>query len=132
MIEVVAALISNEGSILICQRPAEKARPLYWEFVGGKVDPGESHEEALARECREELGVDILVGGKVIDVSYDYPDVSIHLHLYSSQIASGSPQALEHNDIKWIRANEIFDYSFCPADTLILEAVRDFLNENGC
>lgn len=129
MIEVVAALIREKDNVLICQRSAEKTRPLHWEFVGGKVDLGESHREALIRECKEELGVDICVGKKVVDVSYDYPDISIHLHLYSSQIVSGDLQAVEHNDIKWVRADEIHEYDFCPADTLILNDVRDFLSK---
>ena len=121
MTEVVAALIWRGEKFMICQRPAHKARGLLWEFVGGKVEVGESPEEALIRECREELGVSLSVGEVFMDVTHEYPDLLVHLTLFHATIAQGEPQKLEHNDIKWITPREIPNYDFCPADVEILE-----------
>lgn len=124
MTEVVAALIWKGDRFMICQRPAHKARGLLWEFVGGKVEPGESREQALMRECREELAVTLSVGGVFTEVVHEYPDLTVHLTLFHAAISEGTPQKLEHNDIRWITPNEIPDYEFCPADTEILKMIR--------
>lgn len=119
--EVVAALIRDGDKFMICQRPAHKARGLLWEFVGGKLEPSETMEQALIRECREELGVTLSVGTVFMDVLHEYPDLTVHLTLFNAAIAEGVPQKLEHNDIRWITADEIPDYAFCPADAAILQ-----------
>lgn len=124
MVEVVAALIWNGGRFLICQRPAHKARGLLWEFVGGKVEPGETPEDALIRECREELGVTLAVRGPFMDVVHEYPDLTVHLSLYHAAIDEGTPTLLEHNDLRWITPAETGDYAFCPADEEILARLR--------
>ena len=121
--EVVAALIWDADKFMICQRPAHKARGLLWEFVGGKVEPGETREAALLRECREELGVTLSVGEVFMDVLHEYPDLTVHLTLFHATIAQGVPQKLEHNDIQWITPAQIPDYAFCPADKEILERI---------
>lgn len=95
-----------------------------WEFVGGKVEPGETHKDALVRECREELAVTLDVGDVFMDVIHEYPDLTVHLTLFNSSIAEGEPQKLEHNDICWITIDEIDDYEFCPADEDILKALK--------
>ena len=123
MVEVVAALIWDGSRFMICQRPAHKARGSLWEFVGGKVEPGEGAEEALIRECREELAVTLSVGTVFMDVVHEYPDITVHLTLFHATIADGVPQKLEHQDIRWITPCEISDYEFCPADTEILEKI---------
>ena len=123
MTEVVAALIWRDGKFMICQRPAHKARGLLWEFVGGKVEAGESKEQALIRECREELDVLISVGEIFMDVTHKYPDLTVHLTLFNATIADGEPKKLEHNDIKWIAPSEITNYDFCPADVEILAKI---------
>ena len=123
MTEVVAALIWQGNKFMICQRPAHKARGLLWEFVGGKVEPGETKEQALIRECREELAVTLSVGDVFMDVVHEYPDITVHLTLFNATIAEGEPQRLEHNDIKWIMPSEIPDYDFCPADEAILAKI---------
>lgn len=123
MTEVVAALIWDKDRFLACQRPAHKARGLLWEFVGGKVDPGESHVQALVRECMEELGVTIRVGDLFMDVIHQYPDIKVHLSLYHAEIIEGVPQLLEHNAFAWITPDQIPDYVFCPADKDILKAI---------
>ena len=118
--EVVAALIWQGDKFMICQRPAHKARGLLWEFVGGKVEPGETKEQALVRECQEELAVTLSVGAVFREVVHEYPDITVHLTLFNATIAEGEPQKLEHNDIQWITASEIPKYEFCPADEEIL------------
>ncbi len=119
--EVVAALIRDGDKFMICQRPSHKARGLLWEFVGGKLEPGETMEQALVRECREELAVTLSVGTVFMDVLHEYPDLTVHLTLFNAAIAEGVPQKLEHNDIRWITADQIPDYAFCPADEDILQ-----------
>ena len=123
MVEVVAALIWDNDEFMICQRPAHKARGLLWEFVGGKVEPGETKKEALIRECREELAVTLSVGDVFMDVTHVYPDLTVHLTLFHATIAEGIPQKLEHNDIRWITPAEIPNYDFCPADEEILRKI---------
>lgn len=118
--EVVAALIWDGDRFMICQRPAHKARGLLWEFVGGKVEPGESPEDALIRECREELDVTISVGDVFMEVTHEYPDLTVHLTLFNASISAGEPKLLEHNDLQWILPGEIPQYDFCPADKDIL------------
>ena len=125
VIEVVAALIWCGNKFMICQRPANKARALLWEFVGGKVEPSESKEQALARECKEELNIMLSVGDVFMDVMHEYPDVTVHLTLFNATISDGEPQKLEHNDIKWITPSEISNYNFCPADEEILARIRE-------
>lgn len=121
MTQVVAALIRDQNKFMICQRPAHKARGLLWEFVGGKVEPGETREEALIRECREELGVTVEVEEVFLEVDHVYPDISVHLTLFHATIKKGAPQLLEHRDMRWIASEEIPQYSFCPADQEILQ-----------
>jgi 8-oxo-dGTP diphosphatase len=125
MTEVVAALIWNDDKFMICQRPAHKARGLLWEFVGGKVEPEEAKEQALIRECQEELAVTLSVGDAFMDVVHEYPDLTVHLTLFNATIAAGEPQRLEHNDIQWITPSEISSYEFCPADKEILKRISD-------
>ena len=123
MVEVVAALIWDKDKFMICQRSVHKARGLLWEFVGGKVESGETKEQALIRECQEELAITLSVGDIFIDVMHEYPDITVHLTLFNATIAEGVPQMLEHNDIKWITPVEIPQYSFCPADEEILAKI---------
>ena len=124
MTEVVAALIWQGGRFLACQRPAHKARGLLWEFVGGKVEPGESKQQALIRECKEELDVTLSVGELFMEVIHEYPDLTVRLSLFNASIAEGEPRKLEHNDIRWITVKEIDSLEFCPADKEILERLK--------
>lgn len=124
MLEVVAALVRREDQFLICRRPMHKARGGQWEFAGGKVEASESHAQAIARELREELGVETAVRGAVCDVNYAYPDLRIHLTLMEVEITSGSPRRLEHSEIAWISLNQVREYDFCPADRLLLEELH--------
>ena len=122
---VVAALIWDGPRFLICQRPANKARGLLWEFVGGKVEPGETGPQALIRECREELDITVAVGDVFMEVVHTYPDITVALTLYHSTIASGVPRMLEHADLRWITPAQIPEFDFCPADVEILQRIRE-------
>lgn len=121
--EVVAALIWDGERFMICQRPAHKARGLLWEFVGGKVEPGETKAQALVRECQEELAITLAVGEVFMEVVHEYPDITIRLTLFHATVAAGVPQLLEHRDLQWITPGQIGDYAFCPADEEILAAI---------
>ena len=125
MTEVVAALIWDENRFLACQRPAHKARGLLWEFVGGKVEPGETKKQALIRECQEELAVTVAVQDVFMEVDHVYPDLTVHLTLFNASIAEGIPQKIEHNDLRWITVEEIDQYEFCPADEEILRRLKE-------
>ena len=125
MIEVVAALIWDENRFLACQRPAHKARGLLWEFVGGKVEPGETREQALIRECQEELAITVAVQDVFMEVDHVYPDLTVHLTLFNASIAEGTPQKIEHTDLRWITVYEIDEYEFCPADEEILRRLKE-------
>lgn len=124
MTDVVAALIWYGDRFLACQRPAHKARGLLWEFVGGKVEAGESKEEALIRECLEELDISIRVGDVFMEVIHEYPDLTVRLTLFHAFIVDGSPKLIEHNALKWITVEEIDTLEFCPADDEILKKLK--------
>lgn len=123
VVEVVAALIWDYDKFLICQRPANKARGLLWEFVGGKVEQGETKDQALIRECQEELAITVEAHEVFTEVTHEYPDITVHLTLFNCTILWGQPQLLEHNAMVWITPNEISNYDFCPADAEILKKI---------
>ena len=95
-----------------------------WEFVGGKVEPGETMEQALERECAEELAVRVSVGSQFLQEYHDYPDMLIRLTLFHCSITSGVPQALEHRDLQWIHPSQIGLFQFCPADENFLKEIQ--------
>ena len=123
-VDVVAALLWDGKKFMICQRPEGKVRGLLWEFVGGKREPGETLEEALARECMEELGITVNVGNLFMEVLHAYEDLYIRLSLFHCTVDDGTPKKLEHNDIRWISPAEISDFQFCPADADIIKEIR--------
>ena len=126
MTEVVAALIWEQTRFFICQRPANKSCPLLWEFPGGKVEPGETAQQALIRECREELGVPVEVGALFTEVCHTYPDITVHLSLFHAKFLSEQPKLLEHNDFRWITAEEIPNFPFFPSYKEILEKIVQY------
>ena len=132
MIEVVAALIRKGEKFLICQRPKNKARGLLWEFAGGKVEKGESKPQALVRECKEELNLNITVQEEFCVVTHEYSDIAVRLTVFNAT-ADGEPQLLEHNALRWITADEADNYEFCPADVEIIEKIKkpDKVRLNG-
>jgi len=124
MTEVVAALIWDGDRFMICRRPAHKARGLLWEFVGGKVEKGETHEDALIRECHEEIDVTVKPQSVFCTLVHEYPDITVRLTLFNAYIQSGTVRKLEHDDIRWILPSEIDNYEFCPADEEILALIK--------
>lgn len=120
MLEVAAAIIRKDEKILICQRSANKDLGLLWEFPGGKIEPGETGEQAVIRECREELGVTLKINSFFMDVTHEYPDRTVHLSVYNCSLTDGEPVRLEHNDMQWITASECRKFEFCPADVEII------------
>lgn len=125
MVQVVAALIRKGETFLICQRPAHKTRGLLWEFVGGKVEPGETGEQALVRECKEELDVEVGVFDVFARLVHEYPDMTVDLTLFNAEIKSGEIRLLEHNAVRWITPQEIENFDFCPADRDILKKIKE-------
>lgn len=107
-----------------------KVSSLLWEFVGGKVEPGETKEQALIRECQEELAVTLSIGDVFMDVVHEYPDLTVHLTLFNAAILEGIPKKLEHNDIKWITPSEISNHEFCPADVEILKKITEVFRDD--
>ena len=122
--EVVAALIVKDHRFLICQRPAHKARGMLWEFVGGKVEQGETLPQALIRECLEELGIRVTPQEIFMQLVHTYPDITVGLTLFWAQ-TQDTPQRLEHNDLRWISVDEIDHFSFCPAERDILAKLKE-------
>lgn len=120
-LEVTAAIIRQNGKILICQRPADKNCGLLWEFPGGKIEAGEAGEQCIIRECQEELGVTLNVERELTDITFEYPDRIVHLHFYLCDIEAGAPEKKEHNAIAWIAPDEVDKYDFCPADKEMLK-----------
>ena len=88
------------------------------------MEPGQTKQQALLRECQEELAITLDVGDVFMDVTHEYPDLTVHITLFHATIREGVPQKLEHNDIRWITVGEIDQYDFCPADEVILEKIR--------
>ena len=123
MLNVVAAMIRSDGRFLICQRPEGKANALGWEFPGGKVEAGETPEEALVREIREELGFEIAVGRAISTVEHVYPHAAIRLTLYEATVKDGEPKCLEHADMTWILPEEAARYTFCAADAELIRKI---------
>jgi 8-oxo-dGTP diphosphatase len=124
---VVGAAIIAEGRLLAAQRAAPPELAGGWEFPGGKVEPGETDEEALTRECREELGVEVTVGRRIGD---DWPlDNGYVMHVWTATISKGEPEALEHSDLRWLGEAELFTVPWLPADLRAVEAVRAHLEE---
>ena len=123
-IAVVAALIWDKGRFLACQRPESKARGGLWEFVGGKVEPGETKPQAIIRECREELGITISVGEPFLELTHRYSDLTIQLTVFHASIAAGTPRLLEHQAMRWVTVEEAERMPFCLADQEIIERLK--------
>ncbi|HEX4139376.1 MAG TPA: 8-oxo-dGTP diphosphatase MutT [Candidatus Methylacidiphilales bacterium] len=124
-IDVVAGVIRREdGRILITQRLADDTLGGYWEFPGGKVDPGEELRAALTRELREELGIETEVGAEIHQIVHAYPDRDVRLYFYETRIISGEPQKLEVADLRWVTLDELGEHQFPEADRPLLQQLR--------
>jgi 8-oxo-dGTP diphosphatase len=124
MLEVVAALIVRDDKYLICRRAAHKSNGGLWEFPGGKIEAGESRKQARIRECAEELAVQQQVGGLLLQTQHSYPHTEISLSLYACTVAIGEPQALKHQEIRWVSLTEMPAFEFSPADRYFVEQLQ--------
>ena len=127
--QVVAALIWREDKILICRRPANKARALLWEFPGGKVEAGETPEKALVREIKEELAADISVGKRLTTVEYDYPEFHLVMDCYLCSVDPHALKLLEHENAEWLTWRDFNKMDWMEADKKVVEAVKTFFKE---
>lgn len=125
MTTVTAAIIKKGDKYLITQRSISDKLPLKWEFPGGKVEIGETPEECLIREIKEELNLEVAVGEKVATSTYSYGSGTISLVAYSAQIIGGSIILLDHNDAKWVGLNKLGQFDFCPADIVIVNKLKE-------
>jgi 8-oxo-dGTP diphosphatase len=124
MIRVVAALLERDGRVLVAQRPAGKARALRWELPGGKVEAGEGDAEALARECLEELAVEVTVAEPVGSVTHSYDDLTIQLVLYRAQLADrAQPREDDAHALAWVAIESLAELDLCDADRKLLPAI---------
>lgn len=123
LIVVGAAIVNDRGQVLAAQRPEPDRLAGGWEFPGGKVEPGETDEAALVRECREELGVEVVVGERL---GSDIP-LALgrgYLRVWMVRLAEGEPVALEHSALRWLDATELDDVAWLPADAPLIEELR--------
>ncbi|MEE0776000.1 MAG: 8-oxo-dGTP diphosphatase MutT [Bacillota bacterium] len=119
-IRVSAAILERDGKILICRRQKGGSCGDLWEFPGGKIELGETPEECLIRECREELGVDIQITGTFGQAHHCYPDVDVTLYFYRGGILQGEPRRTVHQEMAWVVPTELKRYDFCPADEEVI------------
>ncbi|HUU00734.1 MAG TPA: 8-oxo-dGTP diphosphatase MutT [Myxococcota bacterium] len=125
-IRVVAGLIrDSQGRALITQRRPQAFMPLKWEFPGGKVEAGESDQEALNRELKEELDIDVQVCEHFMGLIHSYPDFDVDFQVYNCKIVSGKPGKIAVNDFKWIHISELCNYEFPPADQPTISKLLD-------
>ena len=124
MIPVVAALIVREGKLLIARRPEGKHMAGRWEFPGGKLERGESPEEAIEREIREELAASVRAGRVYQAIAYSYPEKDVLLLFYAAAIVSGEPRPVEEAEIRWVTVEELDEYAFAPADERLVQRLK--------
>ena len=120
-IEVAAAIFRRNGRIFLCRRGEGGSCALLWEFPGGKLEAGETPEECLKRECREELKVEIEIDGLYDRFDFDYPGKPIRFHFFDARIVSGEPELTEHREAKWLWPRELTQYEACPADRELIK-----------
>ena len=123
VVEVVAALISRQGEVLVQRRPPEKTRGMLWEFPGGKREPEESAKVALARECHEELGVTVEVEEELWATKHRYNDLEVHLQLYRTKVIAGEPEPREGQDLRWVLPADLPGMPFVEADVPVLKLI---------
>ena len=125
MINVVAGVIKDEkGKILITQRNLKKAQGGLWEFPGGKIEPNETREDAIVREIKEELDIDIQVEKYLAERVFNYPEKDINLIALECKKINGDVKLLEHEDYRWIDNSELGNFEFAPADSFIIEKLK--------
>ncbi len=122
ILRVTAAIIRNGGKLLLCQRPKEKSCGILWEFPGGKIEPGETPEQCIVRECMEELNIKLEGVKYFCETDYEYPDKVIKLLFFNATIENKkSMEVKEHNEVVWIKPSELVNYDLCPSDAKMVE-----------
>ncbi|MCF6284122.1 MAG: (deoxy)nucleoside triphosphate pyrophosphohydrolase [Candidatus Hydrogenedentes bacterium] len=121
---VACALIDADNRILLAQRPKGKSMAGLWEFPGGKLESGETHQEALVRECAEELSITVKVGGMISTVKHAYTHLKVTLNVYRCTIISGKERPNVHTELKWIKPTEFDDYAFPKGNHKFLDLLR--------
>ena len=124
MIPVVAALIVRGGRLLIARRPEGRHMAGRWEFPGGKLEKGESPEDAVEREIREELGLDVRAGRIYQAIAYSYPEKDVLLLFYAASVVSGEPRPIEEAEIRWVTVAELDGYAFAPVDEMLVQRLK--------
>ena len=124
VIEVVAGVIYKDNKFLIAQRNLKKAQGGLWEFPGGKIEPNETKENAIVREIKEELDIDIEVKSYLSEKVFKYPEKDINLIALECKKINGEIRLLEHEDYKWVSKNELDNFQFAPADLFIIEKIK--------
>jgi mutator protein MutT len=130
-VTVTAAVLLHEGRLLAARRPEGKARGGLWELPGGKREPGETLEACLARELREELGIDVVVGPPFLSVTHDYPDLRVELHAFRCSWVAGALAPTEHDRVRWLAPDELSTVTWSPADRPIIAHLRRALGAPG-
>lgn len=125
MIKVIAAIIRQQEKILICRRGEGGYCAFLWEFPGGKLEPGETMEKCLIRECKEELDIIIKVHDVYASFKYKYPDREIEFTFFNAEIFEGEVKALVHKEVRWVLPCELMNYEFCPADIEIVHRIYE-------
>lgn len=125
-INVVAAVIFKDDKVFTTQRGYGEFKD-GWEFPGGKVEPGESPEDALRREIREELEVDVNVGDLIDTIEYDYPAFHLSMKCFACTIAGGSPHLLEHEAAKWLKSTQLGSVDWLPADVTLIPKIEKMM-----
>lgn len=124
-IEVAAAIIEKDGLFLIARRSRNGTLPGLWEFPGGKIEPGESHRDALKRELAEELSVDADIGDAVAESSFEYPHGRVHLFGYRATFSEANPALAAHEEIRWVPLSRLREFDFAPADLPLISALEE-------
>jgi 8-oxo-dGTP diphosphatase len=124
VIDVAAGLVFHQGRLLIAQRRRQDHLGGLWEFPGGKVEPGESFEQCLTRELREELGIEVAAGELIDEVTHSYPEKSVHLKFFKCSLLSGTAKALHCQDVAWITMEELPSFEFPAADAKLLKRLE--------
>ena len=120
----VAVIWSDRGQILIARRPINAILGGLWEFPGGKIEPGETVTDCIQREIREELGIEVIVGNKLIEIAHTYSNFQVTLYVYHCQHLQGEPQPLESDEVRWVTVDELNLYAFPEANQQIIDALK--------
>lgn len=124
-IHVACAIIEQDGTVLAAQRSAAMSLPLKWEFPGGKIESGETAEECLIRELREELGVSVLIGSALSPATHSYPDFTVTLYPFTCRLNGGTVTNHEHHALKWVEPQQLAELDWATAD---LPVIREYMN----